>query len=126
MGSGCLGWSDGSVFRINLTDRLSSGGIRWEEKRLCAIPMLILEPLVAKVVGMLPAVAGAWIGGTIDTTGAVVAAGAVAGPEAMAVAVVVKMAQNVLIGLVAFLLAIWFAFKNGHPGAMRIRNPRPR
>ncbi len=28
---------------------------------LCAIPMLILEPLVAKAVGMIPAVAGAWI-----------------------------------------------------------------
>jgi uncharacterized membrane protein YadS len=40
-----------------------------------------------------------------------VAAGAIAGPEAMAVAVVVKMAQNVLIGVAAFGLAIWFAFK---------------
>ena len=83
---------------------------------LCAIPMLILEPLIAKSVGMLPAVAGAWIGGTIDTTGAVVAAGAIAGPEAMSVAVVVKMAQNVLIGLVAFLLAVWFAFKGQAAG----------
>jgi uncharacterized integral membrane protein (TIGR00698 family) len=83
---------------------------------LCAIPMLILEPLIAKAVGMLPAVTGAWIGGTIDTTGAVVAAGAIAGPEAMAVAVVVKMAQNVLIGLVAFLLALWFAFKGQAAG----------
>lgn len=83
---------------------------------LCAIPMLILEPLIAKAVGMLPGVAGAWIGGTIDTTGAVVAAGAIAGPEAMAVAVVVKMAQNVLIGVAAFLLAIWFAFKGQSAG----------
>jgi uncharacterized integral membrane protein (TIGR00698 family) len=78
---------------------------------LCAIPMLIFEPLIAKAVGMAPAVAGAWIGGTIDTTGAVVAAGAIAGEAAMAVAVVVKMAQNVLIGAAAFLLAIWFTFK---------------
>jgi uncharacterized integral membrane protein (TIGR00698 family) len=83
---------------------------------LCAIPMLILEPLIAKAVGMLPGVAGAWIGGTIDTTGAVVAAGAIAGPEAMAVAVVVKMAQNVLIGVAAFGLAIWFAFKGQAAG----------
>ena len=91
---------------------------------LCAIPMLIFEPLIAKAVGMLPAVAGAWIGGTIDTTGAVVAAGAIAGPQAMAVAVVVKMAQNVLIGAAAFLLAIWFTFKRKEtgekPGAMEI------
>jgi uncharacterized integral membrane protein (TIGR00698 family) len=83
---------------------------------LCAIPMLILEPLIAKAVGMLPGVAGAWIGGTIDTTGAVVAAGAIAGPDAMAVAVVVKMAQNVLIGFAAFFLAIWFVFKGQATG----------
>jgi uncharacterized integral membrane protein (TIGR00698 family) len=91
---------------------------------LCAIPMLIFQPLIAKAAGWLPAVAGAWIGGTIDTTGAVVAAGAIAGPEAMSVAVVVKMAQNVLIGVVAFLLAIWFVFKGKEvgerPGAMEI------
>lgn len=91
---------------------------------LCAIPMLILEPLIAKAVGMLPTVAGAWIGGTIDTTGAVVAAGAIAGPEAMSVAVVVKMAQNVLIGAAAFLLAIWFSLKGKavgeKPGLMDI------
>jgi uncharacterized integral membrane protein (TIGR00698 family) len=91
---------------------------------LCAIPMLIFQPIIAKAVGMIPAVAGAWIGGTIDTTGAVVAAGAIAGPEAMSVAVVVKMAQNVLIGVAAFLLAIWFVFKRreagGKPSAMEI------
>ena len=83
---------------------------------LCAIPMLILEPLFAKWVGMSPAVTGAWLGGTIDTTGAVVAAGAIAGTEAMGVAVVVKMAQNVLIGVAAFGLAIWFAFKGQAAG----------
>jgi uncharacterized integral membrane protein (TIGR00698 family) len=83
---------------------------------LCAVPMLILQPLFAKWVGMSPAVAGAWLGGTIDTTGAVVAAGAIAGPEAMGVAVVVKMAQNVLIGVAAFGLAIWFAFKGQAAG----------
>ena len=83
---------------------------------LCAMPMLILMPIIAKAVGMSPAVAGAWLGGTIDTTGAVVAAGAIAGEEAMAVAVVVKMAQNVLIGLAAFLLALWFAFKGQASG----------
>ncbi len=91
---------------------------------LCAIPMLVLQPIIAKSVEMLPAVAGAWIGGTIDTTGAVVAAGAIAGPEAMSVAIVVKMAQNVLIGVAAFLLAIWFVFKGreagGKPSAMEI------
>jgi uncharacterized integral membrane protein (TIGR00698 family) len=98
----------------------AGGAVKGDQKKishtislvlLCAIPMLIFQPLIAKAVGMLPAVAGAWIGGTIDTTGAVVAAGAIAGDAAMSVAVVVKMAQNVLIGFAAFFLAIWFTFK---------------
>ncbi len=83
---------------------------------LCAIPMLIIEPIIAKAFGWGPAMTGAWLGGTIDTTGAVVAAGAIAGKEAMAVAVVVKMAQNVLIGVAAFLLAIYFVFKRKEGG----------
>ena len=103
----------------------AGGAVKGDQKKvshtislvlLCAIPMLIFQPLIAKAVGMSPAVAGAWIGGTIDTTGAVVAAGAIAGEAAMAVAVVVKMAQNVLIGVVAFLLAIWFTFKGVKTG----------
>ncbi|HOP85550.1 MAG TPA: putative sulfate exporter family transporter [Syntrophorhabdaceae bacterium] len=111
----------------------AGGAVKGDQKKvshtislvlLCAIPMLIFQPLIAKAVGMSPAVAGAWIGGTIDTTGAVVAAGAIAGEAAMAVAVVVKMAQNVLIGFVAFLLAIWFTFKGlktgEKPSAMEI------
>jgi len=91
---------------------------------LCAIPMLIFQPVIAKAFGWGAALTGAWLGGTIDTTGAVVAAGAIAGPEAMSVAVVVKMAQNVLIGVAAFLLAIWFVFKGKEggekPGAAEI------
>jgi len=83
---------------------------------LCAIPMLIFQPIIARVTGMQPAVAGAWIGGTIDTTGAVAAAGQIAGAKAMAVAVVVKMTQNVFIGLAAFLLALWFTFKKKAAG----------
>jgi len=111
----------------------AGGAVKGDQKKvshtislvlLCAIPMLIFQPLIAKAVGMAPAVAGAWIGGTIDTTGAVVAAGAIAGEAAMAVAVVVKMAQNVLIGVVAFILAIWFTFKGQvageKPSAMEI------
>jgi uncharacterized integral membrane protein (TIGR00698 family) len=83
---------------------------------LCAIPMLIFQPIIAKVIGLSPAVTGAWLGGTIDTTGAVVAAGAISGEAAMSVAVVVKMAQNVLIGVAAFLLAVWFSFKRQSTG----------
>ncbi|MFH1489815.1 MAG: putative sulfate exporter family transporter, partial [Pseudomonadota bacterium] len=52
--------------------------------------------------------AGAWVGGVIDNTGAVVAAGGIIGGDAAyKVAAMVKMAQNVLIGLAAFLMALW-------------------
>ncbi len=78
---------------------------------LLAMPMLIGMPLLAKSLGLSPEVAGAWIGGTIDTTGAVVAAGTLVDPEAgLQVASLVKMAQNVLIGFAAFFMAIWATF----------------
>lgn len=111
----------------------AGGAIKGDQKKvshtislvlLCAIPMLIFEPIVIKALNINPTVAGAWIGGTIDTTGAVVAAGSIAGERAMAVSVVVKMTQNVFIGIAAFLLAIWFVFKKNttddRPGGREI------
>jgi uncharacterized membrane protein YadS len=83
---------------------------------LCAMPMLVGMPILAKALGMSEGVAGAWLGGTIDTTGAVVAAGAIYGKIALEAAAIVKMSQNVLIGAVAFLLAIWFTFKQKQAG----------
>jgi uncharacterized integral membrane protein (TIGR00698 family) len=83
---------------------------------LCAMPMLVGLPIIAKAFGMSEGVAGAWLGGTIDTTGAVVAAGAIYGKIALEAAAIVKMSQNVLIGAVAFLLAIWFTFKQKQAG----------
>ena len=60
------------------------------------------------------------MGGTIDSTGAVVAAGAFLGPDAETVAAVVKMIQNVLIGLVGFSVAIfWVTSVERDPTAPR-------
>ncbi|MBS7658163.1 MAG: putative sulfate exporter family transporter [Candidatus Bathyarchaeia archaeon] len=78
---------------------------------LVAIPMVIFMPLAAKLMSLPDAVAGAWIGGTIDTTPAVVAAGALYSNKAMAIASIVKMSQNVLIGVVAFILALYWTFE---------------
>lgn len=75
---------------------------------ITALPMMVLMPWIAQALGLPAAVAGAWFGGNIDTTAAVVGAGAMAGPDAQAVAAVVKMAQNVFIGVAAFLLALYF------------------
>jgi uncharacterized membrane protein YadS len=81
---------------------------------LGAVPMLIGMPLIAKAMGLTPAMAGAWIGGTIDTTGAVVAAGAIVDPKiGLTVASLVKMAQNAFIGFAAFFLAIWSTVSAG-------------
>jgi uncharacterized integral membrane protein (TIGR00698 family) len=70
--------------------------------------MMILQPAFAKAVGMDEKVAGAWMGGTIDSTGAVAAAGKLLGPEAEKVATTVKMIQNVLIGVMAFAVAVYW------------------
>ena len=79
--------------------------------------MMIVMPLGIRAVGMDPTVGGAWIGGTVDATGAVVAAGAMLGEEAGQVAAVVKMIQNILIGVVAFLVAVCWVTRMDAPGA---------
>jgi uncharacterized integral membrane protein (TIGR00698 family) len=79
---------------------------------VCAIPMLILQPMIAKWVGMSELVAGAWLGGTLDTSGSVVAAGALISEAAMKTGVIVKMSQNVLIGVAAFILSIVWTLRS--------------
>lgn len=82
--------------------------------------MMIAMPAFINAVGMDPALGGAWMGGTIDATGAVVAAGAALGKEGEAVAAIVKMIQNVLIGLIAFCIAVfWVASVERDAGGAR-------
>ncbi len=73
--------------------------------------MMVGMPLFCKVIAMDPMVGGAWIGGTVDSTGAVVLAGNALGELAGQVAALVKMIQNILIGFVAFAVAIFFTTK---------------
>ena len=73
--------------------------------------MMIVMPTVIRAVGMPEVLGGAWMGGTIDATGAVVAAGEFLGEDAMYVAATIKMIQNVLIGIVAFCVAAYWCFK---------------
>jgi len=72
------------------------------------VAMMILMPMGIRAIGMDPIVGAAWIGGTVDATGAVVAAGAMLGEDAGHVAAVVKMIQNILIGVVAFSVAVYW------------------
>ena len=75
------------------------------------VVMMVVMPLFIKAMGMSSVLGGAWIGGTVDSTGAVVAAGAMLGDDARDVAATVKMIQNVLIGVVAFFVAVYWVFR---------------
>jgi len=82
--------------------------------------MMILMPAFIKWTGMDTIIGAAWMGGTIDSTGAVVAAGSMLGPDAEKVAAIVKMIQNILIGLVAFGVALyWVTSVERDPAAAR-------
>lgn len=84
---------------------------------ITALPLMILMPYTAIALGLSPEWAGAWFGGNIDTTAAVVGAGAIHGEAAMKVASIVKMSQNALIGVAAFLLAsYWVIVVERKPG----------
>ena len=76
-----------------------------------ALPSIFLLPWLAGEFGLSDAVAGAWIGGNIDTTAAVAASGAIAGEQALQIATIVKTTQNALIGFVAIALTAYFALK---------------
>lgn len=76
-----------------------------------AVPMIFFLPWAADLLGLSPAVTGAWIGGNIDTTAAVTAAGTLAGEQPLQIATIVKVTQNALLGVVAVLLSMYFTFK---------------
>lgn len=78
---------------------------------IVAIPMIVLQPWIVKGLAMPDAVGGAWLGGTLDTTGSVVAAGALISETAMKIGTIVKFSQNVLIGFAAFALSVWWTFR---------------
>ncbi len=102
------------------------GAIKGDNKKLSyvislvlivAIPMMLFMPYLAKWMGLSQEVAGAWIGGTIDTTGAVVASGTIIGEVAQKYSVIIKSAQNVLLGLAAFAISIYWSYSNKGPAA---------
>ena len=70
------------------------------------VPLLVDDPTVQQEI------IGAWIGGTIDTTSGVVASAESVGQVAENTAVVVKATQNVLIGVVAFFIALYLSTRS--------------
>jgi uncharacterized integral membrane protein (TIGR00698 family) len=83
-----------------------------------ALPSIFIQPWMAQQLGLSQSVAGAWIGGNIDTTAAVAAAGSIVGDDALKIATIVKTTQNALIGIVAFGLAAYWVYRvEKTPGA---------
>jgi uncharacterized integral membrane protein (TIGR00698 family) len=97
----------------------TAGAIQGDSKKLSfvisvvlvtAIPMMIGMPYMAQALHLSDEVTGAWLGGTIDTTGAVVAAGSLAGDAALKISTIVKFSQNVLLGLAAFVISLYWTY----------------
>ena len=70
------------------------------------LPLLFDDPEV------INQVAGAWIGGTVDTTSGVGASSQIFSDKANEVAMVVKGVQNILIGVVAFFIALYLSARS--------------
>lgn len=70
--------------------------------------MMVFEPIIIKAVGLGELMGGALIGGTVDSTGAVTVAGTALGELGQTTAVLVKSIQNILIGFIAFAVAVFF------------------
>lgn len=98
------------------------GAIQGDRKKLSyvtslvlvvAAPMMLVMPWLIEMFEIPALVGGAWLGGTIDTSGAVVAAGEIVGESAMNAAVIVKFSQNAMLGLAAFGLSLWWTLRSG-------------
>jgi uncharacterized membrane protein YadS len=97
---------------------------------VCAVVLILILPPISVMLGLPTNMAGAWLGGVIDNTGAVIAAGEVlknaqgeSSKAAVDAAGMVKMAQNVLIGLAAFLMALWATITLDRREAGRVEKP---
>ncbi|WP_163410472.1 YeiH family protein [Flavobacterium ajazii] len=97
----------------------TSGAIKGDSKKLSyvismvlvtAIPMMIFMPVIAQYFNFSEEVTGAWLGGSIDTSGAVVASGTLVGETALKISTIVKFSQNVLLGLAAFAISVYWTY----------------
>ncbi|WP_156305872.1 YeiH family protein [Sphingobacterium endophyticum] len=97
----------------------TSGAIQGDNKKLSyvislvlitAVPMMIFMPYLADMMNLSQEVTGAWLGGSIDTTGAVAASGTLVGEEALKISTIVKFSQNVLLGIAAFFISIYWTY----------------
>lgn len=97
---------------------------------IVVVPMIYLMPWLADWIlphlfspEVAEEVAGAWIGGTIDTTSGVAASSQIVGEVANQHAVIIKAAQNVLIGVVAFFIALYLSTRRGRGAGSAAQAP---
>lgn len=109
----------------------TSGAIKGDSKKLSyvvsmvlitAIPMMIAMPYIAKAFGFSEEMTGAWLGGSIDTTGAVVASGSLVGERALEISTIVKFSQNVLLGIAALAISVYWTYR-GTPSGEHVEKP---
>jgi uncharacterized integral membrane protein (TIGR00698 family) len=110
----------------------TSGAIKGDSKKLSyvisivlvtAIPMMIFMPMIAKYFNFPEEVTGAWLGGSIDTSGAVVASGTLVGETALKISTIVKFSQNVLLGLAAFAISVYWTYMHNNSAEAKESKP---
>jgi uncharacterized integral membrane protein (TIGR00698 family) len=110
----------------------TSGAIKGDSKKLSyvisivlvtAVPMMIFMPIIAKYFDFPEEVTGAWLGGSIDTSGAVAASGTLVGETALKISTIVKFSQNVLLGLAAFAISVYWTYNDNTQSDTEISKP---
>lgn len=110
----------------------TSGAIKGDSKKLSyvismvlvtAIPMMIFMPIIANYFNFPEEVTGAWLGGSIDTSGAVVASGSLVGETALKISTIVKFSQNVLLGLAAFAISVYWTYRQNTADGATVSKP---
>jgi len=115
---------------------VAAGAINGDKRKLSyvttlvlimAIPMMVIQPWAVRYFHIPDVIGGAWLGGTLDTTATVTAAGDLVGPIAVKAGVIAKFSQNVFIGVAAFFIAIWWAYKKpkAKSGEVSVKTERP-
>ena len=74
---------------------------------LFSIPFIITLPILCKSFGVSDVVCGAWIGGSIDSTGSVLASASLVNLNVLNVSIVMKMLQNLLIGPIVLVISVF-------------------
>lgn len=110
----------------------TSGAIKGDSRKLSyvismvlvtAIPMMIFMPMIAKYFNFPETVTGAWLGGSIDTSGAVVASGSLVGETALKISTIVKFSQNVLLGIAAFVISVYWTYTQNKTADVQAAKP---